>query len=196
MNEKDELLKELSELDALIEGDDKKKKNEFENKVDSNTVNEVKIDAELKSVDESNQKKNISNEESKENKELIVELLKESDKYYKNHDITKAIIKYQEVLQLDKNNLIALFNLGCIYMEREETDKAIEKFEEVLKIEPNDYRSLCNLGGLYYENGRYKEAISILERALRINPNDINSANNYEMIKEIVKRKEKRKIFV
>ncbi|HPN32543.1 MAG TPA: tetratricopeptide repeat protein [bacterium] len=116
--------------------------------------------------------------------ELIKEYLERGKRTYMRSNHSEAMQSFQKVIELDSNNVLAIFNMGIIYIDREEQELAMKQFERVLEIKPDDYKSLCNLGGIYFKLGRYREAYDILNRAISINPNDLNSLQNLKLLEK------------
>lgn len=50
----------------------------------------------------------------------------------------EAYNAYQKVLKLDKNNKVALFQVGALYLVLGNYGKAVDEFKKVLKIDPNN----------------------------------------------------------
>lgn len=94
---------------------------------------------------------------------------------YKNNSLNElAIVKYKECLDLDKNNLEALTNLGNIYNLQENYKMSLEYFEKAEKeamqnnktLSINDY---INMAISAKEIGRIEQATAILENIKKKN---------------------------
>jgi tetratricopeptide (TPR) repeat protein len=101
---------------------------------------------------------------------------------------TRAIRTFEKVLQQDRQNIDAHYNLGVIYgrcaMEDigieeifEDTtgeevlrEKAITEFLEVLQRDPRHVEALNNLGTLYALNNQIDRALEMWKRSLSIDP--------------------------
>ncbi|MBP7652825.1 tetratricopeptide repeat protein [Candidatus Dependentiae bacterium] len=129
--------------------------------------------------------RNVAIENKEKNKEeLLKEYLNNGKRMYMRSNHSEAMQYFQKAIEIDQNNVLAIFNMGIIYIDREEQELAMKQFERVLEIKPDDYKSLCNLGGIYYKLGRYREAFDILNRAISINPNDLNSLQNLKLLEK------------
>ncbi|MCX8010729.1 MAG: tetratricopeptide repeat protein [Ignavibacteria bacterium] len=58
--------------------------------------------------------------------------------YYNKQDFTQAENYTKKILQIDKNNNQAMYNLGAIYATRGENDKAKKIWEDLEKKNPNN----------------------------------------------------------
>ena len=70
---------------------------------------------------------------------IVLENLKKFD---------KAIISYQNALNISPDEPDFLYNLGYAYLQTQEFDKAIPFFKRVLQLEDDDANSYFNLGYL------------------------------------------------
>lgn len=182
----EKLNKELDELNSLLDSEISELKNV--NKKNDKTENEL-LQEQHKTLNFRTgfgEKKSGSSGpfEINAGSEEIKELIENGKKFYMKNRHSEAMIQFQKALEKDPNNLVAVFNLGIIYLEREEQELAMKQFEKALELKPDDYKSLCNLGGIYYKLGKIKEAFDILNRAIAINPNDINSIQNLKLIEK------------
>ncbi len=183
-NKEDKLNRELDELNKLLDSE----LTETHSLVSGQVSNEAGVSPQT-SLNERPAfgKKNIFHKDSASGSDVsneIKDLLEAGKKFYMKNRHSEAMQKFQKVLELDADNLVAIFNLGIIYVEREEQELAMKQFEKVLEIKPDDYKSLCNLGGIYYKLGKIKETKDILNRAIALNPNDINSIQNLKLIEK------------
>ncbi len=85
---------------------------------------------------------------------------------------------FENILNLDKSNINALFNLGLTYQQLENSENpkkfrnSINYFKDTINKEPNHFDSLTSLGILYYKIRNYKSANKYIEQALNISEND------------------------
>ena len=85
-----------------------------------------------------------------------------------------AELIYEEVLNVEPANPIALNNLGNIYYMRKDLDGAAERFERILEIEGvraySESIALANLAELLQLQGAYTDAISMYDAAVKAQP--------------------------
>lgn len=68
---------------------------------------------------------------------------------YKDEEkINTAEEKYHKVLEIDSDNIKALFNLGLLYSYRQEYENAKEKFLKVHKLEPDRMNAIKHLASI------------------------------------------------
>jgi tetratricopeptide (TPR) repeat protein len=90
----------------------------------------------------------------------------------------EAIDKFNKILELDKLNINALFNLGLTYQEVEGKDtdkkftKSIQQFEKVLEKDPYHVNALTSLGVLFFKIGKYSDASKLITDAIRVSEHD------------------------
>jgi len=182
----DKLNKELEELNSLLDSEiaEIRQGDKKNDRTNDELANEQQKTLNYKSG--FGEKKFANNNHFTINSETgdIKELLENGKRLYMKNRHSEAMLQFQKALEKDSNNMVAIFNLGIIYLEREEQELAMKQFEKALEIKPDDYKSLCNLGGIYYKIGKIKEAYDILSRAIAINPNDINSIQNMKLIEK------------
>ncbi len=101
--------------------------------------------------------------------------------YYKLGKTVDSIKIFDYVLQKDKNNIIALSNLGFIYFNQNQIDKAQELFNQVLAIskkkniiEPKNVNYY--LGQIFYNNKNYDTAKTYLLREQQLYPDNIENS--------------------
>jgi tetratricopeptide (TPR) repeat protein len=95
-------------------------------------------------------------------------------KYWFNHEYLKAIEVFQQILQIDPDNVHAHYYMGMNYAalgRHRETVEALKK----AKFNPDhkfNFFVHSQLGISYHELGLYGEAIEESKQAIRINPDD------------------------
>jgi len=114
----------------------------------------------------------------------INDLFKEAINYYEKNDISNAILKYEEILNLDKNNAQAYCALGVLFKIKGEINKAINLYIKAINLDPSYPLSYHNLGNAFKSIKKYNEALNVYAKSLKINPNDANVYNNIGMIYE------------
>ena len=81
-------------------------------------------------------------------------------------------IAFKQCLKLDKENSLALGELGSIYVLKWKTKDAIKNLKKSLKIEPGYYEYWSSLGIAYLQCSKSKDAVEAFEHSLAINPNN------------------------
>lgn len=100
----------------------------------------------------------------------VDELLKEASSKYHLGEYAEAREIYLEVLELDEQNVFALYGVAnCLYALGS-YDEAIEYYERALDVQPDNVVLLNNIANTYYALKRYEDAIAYYERALRVDP--------------------------
>ena len=94
----------------------------------------------------------------------------------------QAIIKYNQALNEDPNNKMALYSLGLAYQKIGKPQEAVEKIKKVIELDPGYFNSRHILGILYDQLAMPQEAIHEYKEAIRINPQFANSYNNLGMV--------------
>jgi tetratricopeptide (TPR) repeat protein len=90
----------------------------------------------------------------------------------------EAIDKFNSILEMDRTNTDALFNLGLTYEEIEGKDtdkkftKSIQQFQKILEKDPNHVNALTSLGILFYKIGKYSDASKMITDAIRVSEHD------------------------
>jgi tetratricopeptide (TPR) repeat protein len=94
------------------------------------------------------------------------------EKYHEAKD------NFNEILELDKSNTDALFNLGLTYQEIESKDpnknftKSIQQFKKIEHIDPNNVNALTSLGILHFKMRKYPEASDYIKRSISANDHE------------------------
>lgn len=73
---------------------------------------------------------------------------------------------YQEILQVDPNNIYACFNLGMINHNNGNLTQAISCYQSVLAQESNNFQVLCHLANAYRDQGCWGNAVATYKQAL------------------------------
>ncbi|TWI95068.1 tetratricopeptide repeat protein [Mucilaginibacter frigoritolerans] len=83
----------------------------------------------------------------------------------------EAITTYNEVLKKDKNNILALNNIGAALLEKEEYFVARHAFEKAIKLDPDFYAPIGNLGHLEILEGNLETGKKLVNQCLSVNEN-------------------------
>ena len=90
----------------------------------------------------------------------------------------EAIDNFNKILDMDRTNTNALFNLGLTYQEVEGKDtdrkftKSIQQFAKILEKDPYHLNALTSLGILFYKIGKYGDALKMITDAIRVSEHD------------------------
>jgi len=82
--------------------------------------------------------------------------------YNNNNKMLEAIVMYEEVLRVDKNNIDVLFNKGLIHKKMKQPDEAISCFSKIVKIAPSDAEAKLLLARLYYDENSFDKVTELL----------------------------------
>ena len=85
---------------------------------------------------------------------------------------------YQQVLQVDPNQPVALHMLGVIAHQVGKHDTAVDLIKKALAIKPDLAEAHNNLGSALKELGRLDEAVASIQKALDIKPDYAMAHNN------------------
>ncbi|MBZ0151533.1 MAG: tetratricopeptide repeat protein [Planctomycetes bacterium] len=92
--------------------------------------------------------------------------------YELNHEISKAIACFDEVLGHDGNHKQTLFRLALNVDLRGEDEEARELYERALMCPPVNIACVINLGILYEDMGNYRRAMQCFDLALQTHPDN------------------------
>ena len=93
----------------------------------------------------------------------------------------QGIKMLREVLEEDKNNQTAIFNLGLLSVQSGQYDKAAERFEKLIKLSPENIQAHYWLGVSYFELKDNKKAKTQFEAVKKLDgdPEVQASADSY-----------------
>jgi len=98
-------------------------------------------------------------------------------------DRNEAISYFDQILEIDPNNIDAMNNKGGILLEQDKIKEAVLYFDKILEIDPNNPTALTNKGLAFARLHRVEEAISYFYKALEFDPNrDFTKYNLDEVI--------------
>ena len=92
-------------------------------------------------------------------------------------DLSQAGVLYNQVLQADPHQPVALHLLGVIAHQLGKNDVAVDLISQSLAINPEYLDAYINLGNAFKEMGKLDEAIAAYNNALAIRP-DADALNN------------------
>jgi tetratricopeptide (TPR) repeat protein len=96
------------------------------------------------------------------------------DYYYSSGQMNFAITTYEQVLEMNPDNLPVQLNLAKIYVGLDDFKDAIPHLSEIARLQPIALR-YTNLGDAYRNYGDYENAIASYQKALRIDSKDVRA---------------------
>jgi len=111
---------------------------------------------------------------------IIEELHAESAILVSQSRFNEAIEVFDQILEIDPNNVKALINRSAVLIEIGQNEKAIYDANRILTIDPNNVKALSNKGTALANMGYSHDAISTFEKAIELDPNNqklINARN-------------------
>ena len=126
------------------------------------------------------------NPESDEIKENVVNVLFSyglhlNDQLCQNYE--KAKNCFLRILEIDKKNYRAYYNLGITYFNLDMNNKALIAYDESLKIKPDYEHVYYNKALIYEMMEQFEIALSLYKKALEINPNFVYARQALEDLK-------------
>ncbi|MFB5607363.1 MAG: tetratricopeptide repeat protein [Candidatus Nitrosomaritimum yanchengensis] len=106
--------------------------------------------------------KNNSNEKSNR-----LCLISEKQNILKNE--TEAFESLKQALELDGNNLTALYLFGAM-LNAQNSPECVKYYEKCLQINNNSYLTYNGLGNFYLKTGQFDKAENSYNKAIKINP--------------------------
>jgi tetratricopeptide (TPR) repeat protein len=91
-----------------------------------------------------------------------------------------AIFNYDQTLNSDPKNIVALNNKGAALSSLGRYQEAITNYDKVLEIEPHNVIALNNKGNALSSLSRYQEAIVTYDKGLEIDPYNVIVLTNKE----------------
>lgn len=102
--------------------------------------------------------------------------LDKADQFYNQQEYDKAIVAYNEYLEMQPADKIAIYNRGRAYEELGEYDEALKDFKKVIKMDPNNVNAHLSYGKYYFRDKDYENAAFQFEKAFKINTSSTRSA--------------------
>ena len=87
--------------------------------------------------------------------------------YRETEDYDRAIECYQKVIQGDRENAEAHYDLGLVYQERGFFARAIYNYEQAIRYKPNYGDAHLNLSVLYKKQGKLNKAFEACQKAIQ-----------------------------
>jgi tetratricopeptide (TPR) repeat protein len=101
-------------------------------------------------------------------------------------DYTGAEVEFKRALELDKNNVEALLNLGMSQNQRGATDQALQTFLDASKANPKEIAFYLMAGGVYEKKQDWEKARQMYQKVLELRPDNPLASNNlaYVMLQQ------------
>jgi tetratricopeptide (TPR) repeat protein len=107
--------------------------------------------------------------------------------YHQLTQIDSALKCYQKAVNLKKDYLEAINNIGTVYYWRKNYSRATTYYKRALKLSPANPRVAAiysNLGTALFARKRYKDAQDAMETALKLDPNVFEANSGYGVMLE------------
>jgi len=105
-------------------------------------------------------------------------LLQRAFGLHQQGQLDQSAILYDQVLQHEPENFIALHLLGTVRGQQGRQAEALRLLEAALTLQPNDFRVLANYGQALASSGRQQEALAAFDRAVKIKPDFFEALYN------------------
>ena len=94
----------------------------------------------------------------------------------------EVIKLYNNILEINPQNTVALYRLGLVYYGRKDYSKAQPLFKKVVDLYPFGYDGLLMLGWTSYFLGSYNEAKVLFNKVKLYNPNDASANEGLQLL--------------
>jgi tetratricopeptide (TPR) repeat protein len=121
------------------------------------------------------------------------ELIYSANELYKKQDFEKAENAYDKIIERDRYNTTAKFNLANTYFRRSKKDDAAKAFDYLTSDgQPSALRekSYYNKGVVLSRQEKLEESIEAYKDALRLNPSDTSARENLQKAMFELKKKQ------
>ncbi|MGC4035093.1 MAG: tetratricopeptide repeat protein [Chitinophagaceae bacterium] len=125
--------------------------------------------------------------------EKISQEIYSANDLYKKQEFEKAEDAYDKIIEKDRYNTTAKFNLANTYFRRSKKDDAIKAFDYLTSDgQPTDLRekSYYNKGVVLSRQQKLEESIEAYKDALRLNPSDTIARENLQKALFELKKKQ------
>ena len=110
--------------------------------------------------------------------------------YHSRHN-PLAINYYNNALNVQPNNIKALYNLAMFYQETKDYEKALEKYRMILQIEPQHKNVLYNMGWVYMVGQeKHEEALAFYTKAIETDSTYVEAIHDRGLCFESLKQYE------
>ncbi len=108
----------------------------------------------------------------------VNELFSKAKNYSKPNDLVKALLIYDEIISIDKNNAEAYFHKALIFTKLKNYEEALRSYDLVIKIRPDFEEAYVNRGVILSILMNPIEALKNFDLAIKLNPNHAIAHNN------------------
>jgi len=98
--------------------------------------------------------------------------------YGENGLYAEALVQFQKMLAKEKDNTIALNNIGNIKLLQDSPDEARQAYEAALKLSPEEPGIMVNLARILLQQGKKEEAKKMFHNAVSIDPRMLRQYND------------------
>ena len=112
----------------------------------------------------------------------IQEIFDEINKNLSSRNFVSAEANLNKILEVDPNNIKALFLLGSIFLEIKEFDRSKKILKKVIDLDPNIANANSNLGVVYINLREFDFAKKYILKAIEINPKHLDAYNYLGLI--------------
>jgi tetratricopeptide (TPR) repeat protein len=92
--------------------------------------------------------------------------------YERQGKLADAIVKLEQVLQTDTQNVGVGFQLAILYYRNNEKEKSLSILEQIVAVQPEYSDARWYLSALYEEKAEYDKAIAQVSKVVELNPDD------------------------
>lgn len=89
-------------------------------------------------------------------------------------DWEKAIVVYEEMLELEYTKSFTFYKIGLCYKQNKQPVLALNAFQKSLRDDPQFYLSMMEQSYIYEEMGGMKEALHFAKEAVALNENNLD----------------------
>jgi tetratricopeptide (TPR) repeat protein len=108
--------------------------------------------------------------------DAVARELKKGDRHLAAGRLEKAEASFKSVLEVDSDNIRAIFSLGITYLEGGNTDEALEIFNKIMSLElafgPEHVHLFNEFGIRMRKSCMLDKALAYYRRAVNLNPGD------------------------
>ena len=105
--------------------------------------------------------------------------------YFSNRQYHLAFDDFNQALELNPDNTVALDNRAIIYSSMGYTDPALADYNKSLLLKSDDPTSYYNRALFYYNQHQYDLSLADLERALRFDPSHVKALELKQEIEKV-----------